>query len=390
MADKNRDPPEAYSRMNPTTIAIEEAQTDIKEAAKRAVLNADDEYTYMGKVGEILKKRLAHVRSPTLRDSALVSLLRFAQKQYAEELKLMKLYVEWFRMVTEAKLKGLPQANAYYRAVIKEVGNVKDSIGFKLETFNGAPVRVINNPTLRSDTMPDYGVDPSAYNNALPLKELHEMYLTRVEDVRLSLIDAGAVDDGGLTLRNIAEMTTRYDHQNKMIADLREKDVKLVYIEPHSNCSKRCEKYQVGGSLHPSGLYSLNGETGVTAVDHVPYLPLEFATQNPIDQYTTKSGKVYQNGCILGYNCRHRLIPYKPNTQPIPIPKRVIENRRRVEMTQRAMEREIRHLRGSLIQATSLKDINGIKKAIATAEKNYKAFSIKNNAAYFIRRTEIF
>lgn len=394
MAEKDKSPPDeeiAYSRLDTSSIAIEEAETDIKEAAKEAAYKNLGELVYYTKVKEILKKRLARVRSPTLLKTAVVSLTRFAKKQYEDELKLVKIYADWFRMVSEAKAKGIPGANILYRSVIKEVGSVKEQIGFKLAVVGGMvePI-VLNNSDLTSKTVLDSGADPSTYNTALPLDEYHSTYLKRVEEMRQKLIEDGATYGEGVSLRNIAEMTVRYEHQKEMIADLRASDVKLVYIEPHANCSKRCEKYQVGGSKHPSGLYSLNGKTGVTPEDHVKYVPLEFATNNPEDQYTTQEGKVYQNGCILGYNCRHRLIPYRPHIQPIPIPQRVIDNRRQVEETQRGMERDIRHLRGAVLQATSRAEKNKFKKLIEAAEEKYKKFSLDNNMAYYLRRTEIF
>lgn len=391
MNENDRAPPEASSRITPSTVAIEEAETDIKEAAKDAVLNAVGESAYYKRVLDILKKRLAPIANPTLRDSALNSLLRFARKQYEDEQKLLKLYAEWFKAVSEAKARGLPNAKPIYNAMIKEVGSVREAIGFKLEVIGGGEPLVVSNPVLKSEDMKaDPSISLAAYNTALPLKENHNWYLERVEIAKAELIDSGAEYDEGVSLRNVAEMTVRYDHQKQMIADLRDSGTDLVYIEPHANCSKRCEKYQVGGSKHPSGLYSLKNETGVTPEDKVPFRPLEFATNNPEDQYTTRKGKTYQNGCILGYNCRHRLIPYKPHIQPIPIPASVIEKTREIETTQRAMEREIRNMRGALLQATNAAEEKKLRGEIKKAEGKYIAFSRTNEMAYYIRRTEIF
>ena len=82
-----------------------------------------------------------------------------------------------------------------------------------------------------------------------------------------ALVKADAKEDysTNVNLRNIAEMQIRYEHQQDMIQSLRDNGTRLVYIVPHANASERCEKYQVGGSLHPSGLYSLDGTTGTTA-----------------------------------------------------------------------------------------------------------------------------
>lgn len=391
MDEQNRAPPKALSIMTPTTIAVEEAQTDIKEAAKDAVLKNQDETEYFRRVGEILKKRLAHIANPRLRDSALISLTRFARTQFDDEKKLMQLYAQWFKTMSEAKALGLPNATPLYRAMIKTVGSVKESIGFKLTVLEGATPIVLNRPDLTSAEVEyDPTLSASAYNVAMPLGEFQNTYLERVEDMKKRLIDSGAVDPGGLSLRNLAEMAVRSERQTKMITDLRDSGVKLVYIEPHVNCSKRCEPYQVGGSKHPSGLYSLNGETGETEEDHVKYLPLEFATENPDDLYITQQGKAYQNGCILGFNCRHRLVPYKPHTQPIPIPKAKIEEMREIETNQREMERGIRLLRGKELQATSQADITKLKKLIKKAENEYVSYSLKNEMAYYLRRTEIF
>lgn len=394
MDEKDKSPPEGdivLSRLDSSSIAIEEAETDIKEAAKDAVLKNSGKIAYLGKVNEILKKSLARVRSPTLKDAAIVSLLRFAKKQYDDELNLMKLYAEWFKALSEAKAKGLPRATRMYRAMIEEVGSVRESIGFRLAVLeDSTELTVLMRPDTTSEELRGSGAPADTYDTALPLGELHDRYLERVEAAKLALIESDAVDDTGFSLRSIAEMTVRYNHQQDMITNLRADGVDLVYIEPHANCSKRCEKYQVGGSKHPSGLYSLNGSTGITPEDHVKYVPLEFATNNPDDRYVTSKGKIYQNGCILGYNCRHRLIPYKPYTQPIPIPADVIENRREVETNQREMEREIRFLRGKRLQATSREEKNKLKLIIDRAVEKYKNYSLENKMAYYIRRTEIF
>lgn len=378
---------DASSRMNATTIALEEAETDIKEIAKDSVYKAEPEVVYLQRVGAALRKRIARVRSPTLKNKSYEILSKYAVKVYKTELDLFELYVGWYITVREAKRRGVPNAAKLYTQTKKEFGTITTSFAFKKAIATAPPIPP--SITATSANVYDPGIDPSAYNSAAPLEEYHNTYLQRVATERNLLIMMGAEEDDGLTLRNLAEMTVRYDHQKKMISDLRDDGVNLVYIEPHANCSKRCEKYQVGGSSHPSGLYSLDGSSGTTA-EGVKYVPLEFATNNPADQYTTQSGKVYQNGCILGYNCRHKLIPYKPYNQPIPIPERVIKNRREVEMTQREMERDIRYLRGAELQATSAEEKDRFKKLVTKAEDKYKNYSLKNNMAYYIRRTEIF
>ncbi|MBQ2324750.1 MAG: hypothetical protein II377_00730 [Clostridia bacterium] len=216
--------------------------------------------------------------------------------------------------------------------------------------------------------------------------------MKKVEELTKELVTRGAKEDytTNVSLRNIAEMTVRYEHQVNMIDEKRQSGVKLVYILPHANCSKRCEKYQVGGSLHPSGLYSLDGSVGVTK-EGVKYRPLEFATDNPIDRYTTKAGITYQNGCLTGFNCRHTLGDYKPGAKPITIPEKVIAKRREIEQKQREYERQIREYKKASI---ALKDIDAkkakkMRKLAIETNAKYKAFSRKHNVAYFPDRTKL-
>ena len=54
------------------------------------------------------------------------------------------------------------------------------------------------------------------------------------------------------------------------------------------------------------------------------------------------------------------------------------------------MERDIRHLRGAMIQATTRAEKNKFKKLIEAAEAKYKEFSLSKEMAYYMRRTEIF
>lgn len=128
----------------------------------------------------------------------------------------------------------------------------------------------------------------------------------------------------------------------------------------------------LGGSLHPSGGYSLDGTEGVTA-DGVRYKPLEFSADNPIDRYITRSGKVYQDGCITGFNCRHILRDYVPGAKPQAIPKRVIERQRAIEEKQREYERRIRDYKKRLFQLRIKTKRKGFAKKKKTSTKNTDA-----------------
>ncbi|MBQ9116547.1 MAG: hypothetical protein IJY04_05945 [Clostridia bacterium] len=390
----------ASSRITEETIAIEAAETDIKEQAKKSVKNAEPRSEYMKKVGEILKKHLARVRSPTLRETALNSLADFSAKVYNEEKRLLELYYGVYKIAVIAKEQNARDGEKMYLEALELIGDLRKAPGLNLLIAIDAPPPPLDfdirgtghDPLLTSEAMVDDGTPSGVYRRALPLNELHETYMKRVKAERdlLALESADALYTHNVSLRNIAEMTVRYEAQTKMIEDLRGSGVRLVYIEPHANCSKRCAKYQVGGSKHPSGLYSLDETEGITEEDGVPYRPLSFATDNPEDSYTTAEGKTYQNGCVTGYNCRHRLIPYKPYNKPPPIPARVIKERREWEETQREMERNIRLLRGKVLQSTSSEERAKYKAKVNALVAKYESFSRERGIAFYPARTKIF
>ena len=71
--------------------------------------------------------------------------------------------------------------------------------------------------------------------------------------------------------RNIAEMNVRFQKYKDEKQSLIDRGVTLVYVPPHANCSKRCQKWQ-------NRVYSLDGTTGM--IDGHRYIPIEDASEN--------------------------------------------------------------------------------------------------------------
>lgn len=116
-------------------------------------------------------------------------------------------------------------------------------------------------------------------------------------------------------------------------------------------------------------------------------MPLETATDV---FYTTKAGKTYKNG-LLGFNCRHYLVPYKSGyTFPKP---NAAEERRQYAITlkQRQLERNVIKWK---IEAVENKGVN--KERYNTARKKaqewnnaYIRYSMKHQRAYYPSRTKV-
>ena len=166
-----------------------------------------------------------------------------------------------------------------------------------------------------------------------------------------------------------AELDTRWEHNQKMIEDLVEKGELLCYISSHTNCSKRCAKWQ--GKLVHLTKHSLYGNFLVGKVDGRNVYSLT-------DIMAVKDKYGYNNNVISGFNCRHYLIPYKGQNPPTHYTKEEMKDEREIERRIREMERAIRKEK----QRLTLMEKGGVdyKRQKAKVEymvENYRAFCKK-------------
>ena len=156
--------------------------------------------------------------------------------------------------------------------------------------------------------------------------------------------------------------------------------VRLVWIDSHANCSERCAPFQ-------GRLYSLTGESGKE--DGIPYVPLEEAT----DIYeTTRSGRVWKNGCVSGFNCRHKLVDYKKGFRPIKIPQEVIDRERNIDSQLRKYERTIRMYETRALGWKANDRLDLYRRYRAKAKEwtdRYIAFARENKVAFYPSRLDI-
>lgn len=365
------------SNVNGQALAIEDAEARILLLCKKAVLELYTRERFRAEVEKIIREVIAHLKSERLKMRVYEPLWRYALKTYATEVALIKEKAMMYAVLIFAFNKNhqVPQAQRL------------------LTLFKGANSRELTDSPGFKYWSEQVTRDHSMHNLSTPLGELYRSYTDKVKKITHELVMADAKEDysTNVNLRNIAEMTVRYEHQLEMRDTLKEQGVRFVYILPHANCSERCAKYQVGGSLHPSGLYSLDGSTGRTP-DGIQYKPLEFATDNPRDLHITRAGKQYQNGCITGFNCRHVLQPYKQGIKPAAIPENVIRRTRALEEKQRAFERDIRLQKRIYAQNKGINPAEAVRaaKQAKLLEKRYIDFSVQNRIAYFTERTRIF
>lgn len=322
------------------TALIEDVQTEIKRIISTALLAGWTWVQVNSAVAEAVEGT-EEIETEELRKRAKRSLLLFAVVQYRTAVAALK----------GLDLGLLPKMAAY-----------------------------VSNPVKKTEEAVLKGLAGKYWETGVPLREYSRDYMKRVRQVFNGLAGSTAKDDysGNVSLRNVAEMTVRYEAAKSRTEDIKRSGEVYVWISAHANCSERCAAAQ-------GKLYSLNGTSGTTEDGHT-YIPLEEVTEV---YYTTKAGKRYRNGILYGFNCRHYLIPYSSGVKPVPVPSEVVDKQREINDTQRSMERAVRKLRDIAVTAPTKKERIEARAEAVKAYRAYKAYSRENSVAYYPSRVEI-
>lgn len=189
--------------------------------------------------------------------------------------------------------------------------------------------------------------------------------------------------------RNIVEMGIRFakyqEQKKKLIAD----GVRIVYVPPHANCSKRCQPYQ-------GACYSLTGQP--ERFDRGTARPIEEVADNVTVRGKKDPSRIYAAG-LFAYNCRHTMEPYEDGQNIEIIPDDVIERQRKIETEQRELEREIRALKEKDLLYRTVMETSGnrnmkaecteIRKLWLLKRAEYRAFCAKNNIPRYDDRLKV-
>ena len=346
----------ANSPINYQAITLEEAETEIRLTIQSEYVKNTPLPFISKKIREIIDKALKKIRIASLREAAKISLLNFYRRQYEEIRRIPRqnilVALGLARLLYEKKQPLESQKIALKQQGIEIVGN---KVNYASVNRFGIPLQKFSNDYIKDNVKPVY--DRMAKQFPLDPNDI----------------------TGRNSLRNLAEMEVRYQGHLDNIEELRAAGHRLVMASVHADCSERCAKWQ-------GRVYSLDGTSGTTS-DGRKFVPLEEATDV---FYTTKAGKTYKNG-LLGFNCRHYLIPYKEGYR---FPKPNAQEERKqyaITLKQRALEREVRKWRTEAVTLKQL-DRKGYLEAKNKAEewnKQYIEFSRANKRAYYPSRTKI-
>ncbi len=338
--------------LNPQAEALEDAQTRIRIAVRDGWMSNKAKAVINAEVQRIIRAALKDVKVPDLRDAAYRSLNAFAERQY----------------------NMLRQAFGVNPTTFLTMLALAPDSGSTPQERASAMSAAADNPQITYETNA----------RGIPLQEYSQDYIEqKVIPAFDELLKQKALDpddiSGTNSLRNRAEMEVRYAAHTQNIEELRAAGVKLVVASVHADCSDRCYKWQ-------GRIYSLDGTSGTTE-DGKPYVPLETATEV---YYTTKAGKTYRNG-LLGFNCRHYLIPYKPRMVIPHVSRETQQRENAINIRQRELERRVREQREKALIFRNIDRelyLKARRRAIA-ANKEYMKFSKDNGRAYYPSRVKL-
>lgn len=213
-----------------------------------------------------------------------------------------------------------------------------------------------------------------------------ENYEEEMKKRILALADSDAKSEtSNIELRRKIEIDLRLEHQIEMVNNLAKNGHDLCFLSTHSNCSKRCEKWQ--GKLVSLTKPSVNGnfETG-DVIDGIKVYSFQDIT-NQVDKWG------YRNNIIVGFNCRHTLVPYVKGEKP---PRQYdevdIKKERKVNDTLRAMERKIVKIkeRAYLLESIDYEQAKMLERQAKLMTNAYKRYARENHFPYFPYRIKIY
>lgn len=311
------------ARLPTATEILMDTQTELKMLVKACVTNVYAMFGFNNKAMAIINKNLKFIENETLKQTAYISLMRFAQELYLKMVQTLQLgQIAVVFAFTNTQAKGIDT-----KILQKELA--KRYMEIPKGTLNNAFSQLGNSQSKVSRSQSLYG---------------H------------------------------SELMARFEEQQQMLDKLKQQ-TNLVICDTHSDCSDRCFRWQ-------GRVYSLDGTSGVTD-DGRQYVPLEVAT-GAKDKYGHTNG-------LLGYNCRHKLMPYKSGVRPARVSKQEQQKQQKLTSTQRELERKVRNAKDMALsfQGVDNDKYNEWNMKAKLYNKQYVDFCHDNNRVEYRSRIQI-
>lgn len=351
-------------------VLISSAEADIKVVTLWAVKIGEPYYLTKERVDRIIANCVDTLETPVLKQMTASELPMFASRIYLQWLEIYGTFDMGMTILALLRNEGkvIPQA---FEKQLHDLPRKNPPPPATSGEKHQIPLSSIDEPM----EIPKESYNWAVENETYP-KKVEEEIRRRTNKVLMQEAKE-AYERGYPSIRASAERALRWEWQQDNMAKMLDSGERLVWIDTHVNCSERCEPWQ-------GRLYSLDHTTG--EIDGIKFVPIEEATDI---YYVTKLGRVWKNGCLSGFNCRHKMIPYRKGNKPDPIPKDKIAKERDLEAEQRQIERTLRRLKLMKKVETNAEARASLRKQISSIMEQYRAFCNKHKLPCMVWRTEI-
>lgn len=355
-------------------LAIEEATIKIKSIIVNAPLDKVNKTLLKERCDVIVKDTEKKLKDLELDDELVKT-----------SVKALRMNFHWWyqQMIVMLEKTAKIDTTGIVKDALKSIKNIdyKSSLGGFTITANGK----------------DMAMDQVQVTNLRELMTIYDegaagRYVDYVGQIKDSLVDIqneiangtlSAIDSLGRkkSIRNMAEIKTRYDLINEDLTKLKEKGTRFVIATAHANASERCSWWQgkifvidIDIATREMGQYK--GKPTPTkkgTIDGKPYYSLKEACENG----------------FLSFNCQHRVIAYYKGVK---VPKyNLVEVKKRRDITskQRYLENKIRKAKTRQALAVSPKERKEAIEESKRLQQQYNQFCKDNNVPRYDWRTRV-
>ena len=320
------------------SLIIEDANTQLHLLFKNAVILKRNKFYLKSEASRIFSKTEEELKSKKAPSDLITKTISTMKRRF----------VDWY--------------NSIIRILEKEANSnpmIKETIKLITQDYKTAVTEPIKESNAMIFNITDYDLGSIDLKDSVTTQEYAagqaymDDYVNVVKGAMKSIAGMNLVmrDKNGrkLSVRNLAEMTARFENTKDRLKELKDKGIEFVVASSHANSSARCQIWQ-------GKIFQLDVDPNSRFIQNVDlkYQPTPVGKIDGLDYYSLADAMVHG---FLGYNCRHRLVKYTKGMSMFnEYPANRIEKERNREIKQRELERKIRNAKKEAYMAVTPED----------------------------------
>ncbi len=353
------------------SLLIEDANTQLHLLFKNAVILKRNKFYLKSEASRIFSKTEEELKSKKAPSDLITKTISTMKRRF----------VDWYNhiiMILEKEAKSNPMIKETiklitqdYKTVVTEPIKESNAMIFKINDYDLGSIDLKDSVTTQ-----EYASGQAYMDD----------YVNVVKKAMKSIAGMNLVmrDKNGrkLSVRNLAEMTARFENTKDRIKELKDKGIEYVVASSHINASARCQIWQ-------GKIFHLDIDPNSRFIQNVDlkYQPVRKGTIDGLDYYSLEDAMAHG---FLGYNCRHRLVKYTKGMSMFnEYPANRIEKERNREIKQRELERKIRYAKKEAYMAVTPEDRKKWTEQSKYYQEKYHRYCQSNDLVEIPWRTRI-